>query len=125
MEQYLRCYVNYQQDNWVELLPLAQMAFNNSAGPAGISLFYANYGYHPRMDRDSKEGRLIAEEARVSVEKIIKLYKILKGKLNKILKKELNRILKKTIITVNKKRFKRLDFKEGEIIYINIKNIKI
>ena len=93
------------------------MAFNNSAGPAGISLFYANYGYHPRMDRDSKEGRLIAEEARVLVEKIIELYKILK--------EELDKILKKTIITVNKKRSKGLDFKEGEIVYINIKNIKI
>ena len=68
------------------------------------------------MDRDSKEGRLIAEEARVSVEKIIELYKILKGKLNKI--------LKKTIITANKKRSKGLDFKEGEIVYVNMKNIK-
>ena len=68
------------------------------------------------MDRESKEGRLIAEEARVSAEKIIKLYKILKGKLDKI--------LKKTIITVNKKRSKGLDFKEGEIVYINMKNIK-
>jgi len=46
-------------------------------------------------------------------------------KLYKILKKELDRIVKKTIITVNKKRSKGLDFKEGEIVYINIKNIKI
>ena len=68
------------------------------------------------MDRDSKEGRLIAEEARVSVEKIIELYKILKG--------ELDKILKKITITVNKKRSKGLDFKEGEIVYVNIKNIK-
>jgi len=93
------------------------MVFNNSVGPVGILLFYTNYSYYPRIDRDSKEGRLIAEEARVSVEKITKLHKILK--------KELDRIVKKTIITVNKKRFKRLDFKEGEIVYINIKNIKI
>jgi hypothetical protein len=30
LEQYLRSYVNYQQDNWVELLPLAQIAYNTS-----------------------------------------------------------------------------------------------
>ena len=69
------------------------------------------------MDRDSKEGKLIAKEARISVERMIKLYKILK--------KELDKILKKTTITVNRKRSKGLDFKEGEIVYINIINIKI
>ena len=40
------------------------------------------------------------------------------------MKKELNKILKKIIITINRKRSKGLDFKEGEIVYINIKNIK-
>jgi len=41
-----------------------------------------------------------------------------------MLKGKLDKILKRTIITVNKKRSKGLDFKEGEIVYINIKNIK-
>ena len=48
LEQYLRAYVNYRQDNWVQLLPLAQFAFNNSKCVTGISPFYANYGFHPR-----------------------------------------------------------------------------
>ncbi|XP_063003606.1 growth hormone-releasing hormone receptor [Elgaria multicarinata webbii] len=30
LEQYLRCYSNYQQDNWAGLLPLAEFAYNNS-----------------------------------------------------------------------------------------------
>lgn len=30
LEQYLRCYVNYQQDDWVGLLPFAEVAYNNS-----------------------------------------------------------------------------------------------
>jgi hypothetical protein len=47
MKQYLRCYVNYQQDNWVELLPTAQLAYNNIAtSTTGISPFFANYGYY-------------------------------------------------------------------------------
>jgi len=29
LEQYLRAYVNYQQDNWKELLPMAEFAYNN------------------------------------------------------------------------------------------------
>src|SRR5882724_5837984 len=30
LEQYLRVYCNYQQDNWSELLPLAEFAYNNT-----------------------------------------------------------------------------------------------
>lgn len=30
LDQYLRCYVNYQQDKWAELLPFAKEAYNNS-----------------------------------------------------------------------------------------------
>src|SRR3979490_2150574 len=30
LEQYLRVYCNYQQDNWPKLLPLAEFAYNNS-----------------------------------------------------------------------------------------------
>jgi len=30
MEQYLRAFCNYEQANWVELLPLAEFAYNNS-----------------------------------------------------------------------------------------------
>ena len=30
MKQYLKCYVNYQQNNWMKLLSVAQFAYNNS-----------------------------------------------------------------------------------------------
>jgi hypothetical protein len=48
VEQYLRMYCNYQQDNWSELLPLAEFAYNNSPNEStGVSPFFANKGYHP------------------------------------------------------------------------------
>src|ERR1700726_788738 len=47
LEQYLHCYCNYQQDNWSELLPLAEFAYNNA--PMGVSPFFANKGYHPNI----------------------------------------------------------------------------
>ena len=50
MEQYLRAYSNYEQDNWVELLPLAQFAYNNSEhASTRRTPFFANYGFHPEM----------------------------------------------------------------------------
>jgi hypothetical protein len=48
MEVYLRCYVNYKQNNWVELLPLAQFAYNSSESEGnGVTPFFANYRYTP------------------------------------------------------------------------------
>jgi hypothetical protein len=49
LEQYLRHYVNTRHNNWVELLPLAQIAYNHSpTTTTGTSPFYANFGYEPR-----------------------------------------------------------------------------
>jgi transposase InsO family protein len=48
IEAYLRSFINYEMDNWVELLPMAEFAYNNSITQAtGMSPFYANYGRHP------------------------------------------------------------------------------
>ena len=59
MEQYLRQYCNHEQDNWYDLLPLAEYAYNNSATMVTqMSSFYANYGFHPRttwlVEKESK-----------------------------------------------------------------------
>src|SRR5258705_13126447 len=53
LEQYLRAYMNYQQDNWAPLLPLAEFTYNNAASATtGVSPFFANKGYHPRLTMD-------------------------------------------------------------------------
>jgi hypothetical protein len=48
IEQYLRIYCNYQQDDWLTHLSLAEFAYNNAyQSTIRCSPFYANYGYHP------------------------------------------------------------------------------
>ena len=48
LKQYLHMYCNYQQDNWSKLLLLAKLAFNKTTfASTGVSLFFANKGYHP------------------------------------------------------------------------------
>jgi len=50
LEQYLHVYCNYQQDNWSELLPLVEFAYNNAlSATTGVSPFFANKGYHPNI----------------------------------------------------------------------------
>ena len=50
LEQYLQCYVDYNLNNWLDLLPSAEFAYNNQAHK-GIkeSLFFLEYGRHPRV----------------------------------------------------------------------------
>ena len=48
LEQYLRAYINYQQDNWKGLLPMAEFAYNNSHQESIKNTpFFANYGTNP------------------------------------------------------------------------------
>jgi ''chromo'' (CHRromatin Organisation MOdifier) domain./Integrase core domain. len=62
LEQYLRNYCNYQQDNWSRLLPLGEFAYNNApSATTGLSPFFANKGYHPNLtvhpERDLSSAR--------------------------------------------------------------------
>src|SRR5258708_1527227 len=48
LEQYLRVYCSYKQDDWVEFLGMAEFQYNNSYHDATqTSPFFANYGFHP------------------------------------------------------------------------------
>jgi len=49
LEQYLRCYVNYNLSNWLDLLPSAEFAYNNQVHE-GIkeSPFYLEYSRYLR-----------------------------------------------------------------------------
>ena len=116
MEQYLRSYISYQQDDWVELLPLAQFAYNSSKSEAtGLSPFFANYGYepeayHPPRDHDTMP------RATIHVKKLASLHN------------HLREVLQERQITTtkqaNKRRLKGPTFKEGDRIYLLRKNIK-
>ena len=45
VEQYLRLFINFQQDNWADWLPCAEFAYNNKANTSmGYSPFFVNYG---------------------------------------------------------------------------------
>ena len=48
LEKYLRAYIHYQQDNWNEVLPIAEFAYNNGYQEIiKTTVIYANYGISP------------------------------------------------------------------------------
>ena len=53
IEQYLRLFVNFQQSDWHDWLPLAEFSYNDKIQVStGYSPFYINYGQHPRKAYD-------------------------------------------------------------------------
>jgi hypothetical protein len=56
LEAFIRAYCTYLQDDWSNWLPLAEFAHNNhDSETTGISPFFANYGFHPRMGFEPPE----------------------------------------------------------------------
>ncbi|SPC63566.1 related to transposon-encoded proteins with TYA, reverse transcriptase, integrase domains in various combinations [Ustilago sp. UG-2017b] len=56
LKQYLRGYSNHLQTNWSDLLPLAEFSYNNAEhASTQLTLFFANYGYHPRFSFDNTD----------------------------------------------------------------------
>jgi hypothetical protein len=79
VEQYLRLYVNFQQDDWVELLPTAQLAYNTTVTETTkVTPFFANYGY----EADLRQGPEVSvPRAAVKADKMSSLHAMLKEEL--------------------------------------------
>lgn len=86
MEEYLRSYVSYQQDDWVSLLPMAEFTANNHASETtNTSPFFGNYGYHPQMSFSlPRHGKTIAENrAHSTVKELSQVHKYLRGEMKR------------------------------------------
>ena len=82
VEQYLRHFIQYRQDDWEPLLPTAEFAHNNNDHISiGTSHFGANYGFNPTY------GRIPSEEQCVpAVEERLKKITEVQEELTKCLK---------------------------------------
>ena len=50
MEMYLQMFCSHHQDNWADLLPMAEFVYNNHHHPLIDTMpFFTNYGYHPTL----------------------------------------------------------------------------
>ena len=50
MEAYLRAFVNWEQNDWARLLPMAEFAYNNAKNAStGHTPFELNCGFHPQV----------------------------------------------------------------------------
>jgi transposase InsO family protein len=79
VEQHLRAYVTYLQDDWVDYLFLAEFAGNNQVSDTtSLSPFFANLGYHPRYDfeLDIRVDAPEEREAQTAAERLERIHEV-------------------------------------------------
>jgi transposase InsO family protein len=116
LEQYLRCTVRYRQDDWADLLPMAEFAYNNAEhASTKMSPFFANSGHHPRFGA-SNIAQSIVPVAEARVQSIVDNLAMLKA--------ELARAQAAYKKFADRHRSAHPEFKVGDKVWLMAKNVK-
>jgi len=82
VEMYLRHYVNRNQDNWVQLLSMAQFAYNNTQNETTKETpFWANYEYNPKVWQELQVHKSQSQKTILNIAEIKKLHKDLTNRI--------------------------------------------
>ena len=118
VEQYLRLYCRYQQDDWEQLLPLAQFTYNNiELSATKMSPFFAIYGRHPRFFEVPKptNNSSINGTADLISQRMLQL--------NEVLRVDMQDAQNKMAQAYNRNVKQAPEFKEGELVMLDARNI--
>ncbi|SNX83216.1 related to Gag-pol polyprotein [Melanopsichium pennsylvanicum] len=117
VEQYLRMYCNYEQDNWVTWLPMAEFVYNNTVHSSiGVSPFFACYGWNPKSHPDLPEQVGVLDPKR-------KEFATRRKEFTEYLQEQIRYAQSRTVEQYNRKRMD-IEFKVGDMVYVNRKNWK-
>jgi len=117
LKQYLRCYINYRQNDWIQLLSVAQLTFNSATTKViSMSSFFANYEFKSETLKKSREFAQLAQKATLQIEQL--------QLLQKELQKNIQFLSKRMTLYANKKRDRRSTLKKKDKAYLLRRNIK-
>jgi len=120
LKGYLRNYVNYLQDNWVDYLPDAEFMANNFVNESiGITPFFADKGYHPRTGLEppgAYEGR-----GRAEIEKADKITERVKN-MREWLQDQLVWAQEEYAKYANRSRQPHPEYKIGDKVYVDARH---
>jgi len=116
LEQYLRIFIDYRQEQWPDWLGMAEFAYNNKAYLSTKTLlFKVNYKQDPRMGfevrRKGKYERV--EKFVIKMKKVQKEAKVALGKIQEKIKKYADR-----------KRKEVNEYKVGDLVMLSTKDLK-
>jgi hypothetical protein len=94
-DNYLKIYSNTKQDNWVSLLPMAQMAYNDKRSEAtGQTPYFANHGRNPNLFQRTLPSPK-AEAAIKSAEEMKEVYETIHDNMLKAQRNSISHVNKK------------------------------
>ncbi|KAJ1584817.1 hypothetical protein NDA11_007495 [Ustilago hordei] len=117
VEQYLRMYCSYEQNDWADLLDTAAFVYNNTVhNSIGVSPFFACYGWNPKAHPDIPQRLGVNDPGRFEY--------LMDGKERcKYLQEQIREAQRRTVDQYNRKH-KDIEFKVGDMVYINRRNWK-
>ncbi|SYW79544.1 uncharacterized protein UHO2_04187 [Ustilago hordei] len=117
IEQYLRMYCNYEQNDWANLLDTAAFVYNNTVhNSIGVSPFFACYGWNPKAHPDIPQRLGVNDPGRFEY--------LMDGKERcKYLQEQIREAQRRSVDQYNRKH-KDIEFKVGDMVYINRRNWK-
>jgi len=116
LEQYLRMFIDYQQEQWPDWLGTAEFVYNNKVHSSTKTLpFKANYRQDPRMGFEvRKKGKY------KGVEKFVVKIKEIQEEAKAVLGKAQEEIKKYT----DRKRAEVDEYKVGDLVMLSTKDLK-
>lgn len=116
MLTYLRLYSNQNQDNWISLLPMAQLVYNNKLSEStGETPYFANHGRHPNLFERTFP-TIKTQKALQNADELKEIHKKLEDNMRKA--------QQRSISYVNKKRKMAPQLKRGDKVYLLTKNLR-
>jgi hypothetical protein len=126
LERYLRQFCSWQQDDWNELLPLAEAAQNSApSASTKVSPFFATNGYEPRMvfDYIPKEQPIYETHQKPNVEKA-RIFSQKMYDIHQKLQEEIKLSQTRMEEYANRTRKPAPSYQTGDYVWLNLKNIK-
>ena len=116
LEQYLRIFIDYRQEQWPDWLGMAEFAYNNKAYLSTKTLlFKVNYEQDPRMGFEvRRKGKYKgAEKFVIKIREVQEKAKVALGKVQKEIKKY-----------VDRKKREVNEYKVEDLVMLSTKNLK-
>ena len=116
LEQYLRIFIDYRQEQWPDWLGMAEFAYNNKAYLSTKTLlFKVNYEQDPRMEFEvRRKGKYKgAEKFVIKIREVQEKAKVALGKVQKEIKKY-----------VDRKKREVNEYKVEDLVMLSTKNLK-
>lgn len=119
LEHYLRCFCSEQGEEWLDILPVAEFAYNNTVhSSTGQTPFFVVQGLHPRMPHTPEDERS-GEEVPAVAERMQRIRDS-----REALEERIQKAQEYQQRYYNKKHL-AIELKKGDMVLLSTKNLKL